>query len=195
MIKKKIFKLYRTVRYWNKSIFGSIGDNNTFTKNVYIGDDAVIGSNNYFGSRTMVIFAEIGSYCSIAPNVIIGPANHPVEFVTTSNIIIKRQPRFKYELFKEKTIIGNDVWIGANSVIKQGVVIGDGAVIGANSFVNKDVPAYSVVAGTPAKVIRKRFDDTVIVEIEQKQWWSNNPDRAAKDVAMIWEKICKQIEQ
>lgn len=68
-------------------------------------------------------------------------------------------------------IIGNDVWIGANVVILPGVTIGDGAVIAAGAVVSKDVEPYSIVGGVPAKLIRKRFDDSVITKLLKIQWW------------------------
>lgn len=71
-----------------------------------------------------------------------------------------------------KTIIGNDVWLGANSLVLKGVKIGDGAVIGAGAVVTKDVPPYAIVGGNPAKVIKMRFDDETIGKLMQLQWWN-----------------------
>jgi tetrahydrodipicolinate N-succinyltransferase len=70
--------------------------------------------------------------------------------------------------------IGNDVWIGKNAIIKSGVTIGDGAVIGAGAVVVKDVPAYGVVAGVPAKLIRMRFSETVVERMLLIKWWDYN---------------------
>ena len=163
--------------------FSSHIENNVFLK------QSTIGKGTYIGSYCDINYSIIGNYTCIANGVVIGGMEHPYWDYCMS-------PRLNSSfIYGNRTIIGNDVWIATGCIIKQGVTIGDGAVIGANSFVNKDVPAYSVVAGTPAKVIRKRFDDTVIEEIEQKQWWSNDLDSAAKSVAVIWEKICKWIEQ
>ncbi len=72
---------------------------------------------------------------------------------------------------KGDTVIGNDVWIGQNSVILPGVYIGDGAIIGANSVVGSDVDPYTIVAGNPAKKIRKRFDDELIQLMLDFKWW------------------------
>lgn len=68
-------------------------------------------------------------------------------------------------------IIGNDVWIGANAIILQGVTIGDGAIIAAGAVVTKDVPPYAIVGGVPAKVIKYRFSDEVILKLLQIKWW------------------------
>ncbi len=73
--------------------------------------------------------------------------------------------------FKGDTVIGNDVWIGQNSTILPGVKIGDGAIIGTKSVVGSDVEPYSIVAGNPAKIIRKRFDDELIELMLKFKWW------------------------
>lgn len=72
---------------------------------------------------------------------------------------------------KGDIIIGNDVWIGYEAVIMAGVHIGDGAIIGARAVVTKDVPPYTIVGGTPAKEIRKRFDEDVVKKLLRLQWW------------------------
>lgn len=80
--------------------------------------------------------------------------------------------------FPERTVIGNDVWIGAQAIIKQGVRIGNGAVIGANSFVNKDVEPFSIVVGSPAKLLKYRFDEDVREAIVKSGYWDKNPEEA-----------------
>ena len=76
--------------------------------------------------------------------------------------------------------IGNDVWIGINSIIKAGVTIGNGAVIGMGSVVTKDVEDYTIVGGCPARVIRKRFDDDIIRKLSEIQWWNFSDDMLRK---------------
>ena len=83
---------------------------------------------------------------------------------------------YKEEMGGKKTTIGNDVWIGANAVVRKGVRVGDGAVIGAGAIVLKDVPAFSVVAGVPAKVIRYRFDENTIYRLLKLKWWEMDED-------------------
>jgi len=76
-----------------------------------------------------------------------------------------------YSPFVKECVIGNDVWIGCNSTILRGVTIGNGAVIGANSLVNKDVPPYAIVVGSPAKIIKYRFDEEIIQALLKIKWW------------------------
>ena len=77
-------------------------------------------------------------------------------------------------LLKGDIVIGNDVWIGQNAVILPGVDIGDGAIIGANSVVGSDIEPYTVAAGNPARMIRKRFDDELIDLLERFKWWDKD---------------------
>lgn len=89
--------------------------------------------------------------------------------------------------YKGNTVIGNDVWIGYNAIIMPGVNVGDGAIIASGSVVTKDVEAYSVVGGNPAKLIRKRFDDETIAKLVKLAWWDWPCDKItahAKAIAM-----------
>jgi len=115
----------------------------------------------------------IGSFCSIARNVSMQAYNHNSKKLSTyfigQNLF---QEKWNNETVSKGGItIKNDVWIGAHCVILGGVTIGNGAIIAANSVVTKDVPPYSIVAGTPAKVIKYRFDAATITQIEKLAWW------------------------
>lgn len=123
--------------------------------------------------------AEIGNYVSMAGMVQIGAMEHPYWDLSTNTYLCKELPVTK------KTKIGNDVWIASQVVIRQGVTIGDGAVIGANSFVNKDVPPYSVVVGSPARVLKYRFSDTIIEELQKSRYWEFPPKKARKILVEI----------
>lgn len=122
---------------------------------------------------------EIGNFCSIARNVSMQAYNHNLKKITTYYI--------GANLFKEKwenekvgkgnIYIKNDVWIGTHCVILGGVTINNGAIVAANSVINKDVPAYSIVAGSPAKVIGYRFDNKTISKLEKLAWWNWSLDK------------------
>ena len=123
----------------------------------------------------------IGKFCQIAAgvNFIMNGANHQMNAVTTFPFYIfegwKQQvPPLNKMPLKGDTIIGNDVWIGQNVTILPGVHIGDGAIIGLNSVVGSDVAPYTIVAGNPAKVIRKRFDNQLIKLLLKLKWWDKN---------------------
>jgi acetyltransferase-like isoleucine patch superfamily enzyme len=116
---------------------------------------------------------KIGSFCSISSgvNILLG-GEHTSNWITTYpfNEIF---PEYGYpkNATKGDVIIGNDVWIGINVLILSGVKIGDGAVVGAGTVVTKDVEPYSVVAGCPAKEIRKRYDSETIEKLLKLKWW------------------------
>ena len=139
-----------------------------------IGKYSFIGINSYVDKST----ASIGRFCSIAMNARISLHNHPHEWVSTHPFTYRKKYGFVTKnraiegVNTKSTIIGNDVWIGANVTILAGVVVGDGAIIGANSLVSKDVEPYSIVNGAPAKHIRYRFDEETVKKIQKSQWWN-----------------------
>ena len=110
----------------------------------------------------------------------------------------KKWGGFDVKDIDRKTLtIGNDVWVGYNVIITNKCQnIGNGAVIGAGSVVTKDVPAYSIVAGNPAKIIRYRFDEETISIIEKSEWWNFTPEKLMKFYSVIDKpkEFCKKIE-
>ncbi|WP_051507100.1 CatB-related O-acetyltransferase [Saccharibacillus sacchari] len=128
---------------------------------------------------------EIGAFCSINESAMIGTmTNHPVHFITTHpflyvpvqegakvNSFLDEMEIFDYKERAQEIVIKNDVWIGANVVVMPGVTINDGAIIGAGAVVTKNVPAYAVVGGVPAKVIKYRFEEEEIELLGKIKWW------------------------
>ncbi|WP_194242012.1 CatB-related O-acetyltransferase [Winogradskyella eckloniae] len=115
----------------------------------------------------------IGQFCSIARNVSMQVSNHAMSRATTYPIfknIFNEEVNNDF-ISKGDITIGNDVWVGAHSLILSGVKINDGAIIAANSVVTKEVPAYAIVAGSPAKVIKYRFSPEVRAQLYAKKWW------------------------
>ena len=124
---------------------------------------------------------SIGKFCQIAMGVefIMNDANHQMSAVSTFPFYTldgwdMEAPSASDMPFKGNTVIGNDVWIGQNAVILPGVNIGDGAIIGANSVVGSNIAPYTIVAGNPAKVIRKRFDEELIDLLLRFKWWDKS---------------------
>lgn len=123
----------------------------------------------------------IGKFCQIAAGVefIMNGANHQMNAVSTYPFYIfgtwEQSPPDKKDLpLKGDTIIGNDVWIGQNVTILPGVHISDGVIIGANSVVGNNVEPYTIIAGNPAKEIRKRLDPELIEIMEKLKWWDKS---------------------
>jgi len=118
---------------------------------------------------------KIGAFCSISDGVqIFLGGEHRTDWVTTYpfNILWKAANTITgHPGTKGDVMIGNDVWIGAESLILSGVKIGDGAAIAARSVVTRDIPAYAIAGGNPARMIRKRFDDNTIERLLSVRWW------------------------
>ncbi|MFL0249394.1 CatB-related O-acetyltransferase [Clostridium neuense] len=135
----------------------------------------------------------IGKFCSIACNAkfIFNSANHTLNSLST----------YPFPIFQDEwdstmniteawdnkgdIVIGNDVWIGYDTVIMSGVHIGDGAIIGTRALVTKDVPPYAIVGGVPAKVIRKRFEDLVIDDLLKIKWWDWSIEKISEKLSDI----------
>lgn len=133
--------------------------------------------HSFCGYDCTFIDCEVGAFCSIASRVAVGGSRHPMEYVSTSPVFLDHRDSVKtkfshhHYVWRPKTIIGHDVWIGENVMVKGGVSIGHGAVIGMGSVVTRDVQPYAVVAGNPARLIRMRFRAEIVEALLEMQWW------------------------
>ncbi|MDE5583941.1 MAG: CatB-related O-acetyltransferase [Ruminococcus sp.] len=141
----------------------------------------------------------IGKFCQIASgiNFVMNGANHQMNAVSTYPFYImegweQEVPPLSEMPIKGDTIIGNDVWIGQNVTILAGVHIGDGAIIGMNSVVGSDIPPYTIVAGNPARTIRKRFDDELINLMLEFRWWNKSIQEINKLIPLL---SCSDLEK
>jgi len=153
--------------------FTSIIEKDVYLRKSTIGKYCSIGMHGYYNRTT------VGNYTSIAGGVTIGAMEHSHWALSTSTYLSNEG----YD--NRETIIGNDVWIGTQCVIRQGVKIGNGAVVGANSFVNKDIPPFAIVFGTPAKVYKYRFDEKTIKIIQESEYWLKSPSEAKQILITI----------
>ena len=183
------------------------------SKNIIVGDFSYIAdsdfeshvTHHYKWNNDKLI---IGKFCQIASGAefVMNGANHQMNAVSTFPFYTlegwEQNPPSQNDLpIKGDTIIGNDVWIGQNATILPGVHIGDGAIIGANSVVGSNVDPYTIVAGNPAKPIRKRFDDELIDIMEKLKWWDKSieeinsliPLLTSRDLAKVKEELSKLV--
>ncbi len=168
-----LFKKPQWMLYKNK-----VGKNVEICKGAYM-THSEIGHHSYIGMYSYINHVKTGSYCSISGYVTIGAMEHDYSDISTSTHLGSNG----YD--DRITYIGNDVWIGAQVVVRQGVRIGDGAVIGANSFVNKDVPPYAIIFGSPAKVYKYRFDEKKIKKIKDSKYWILPKEEAIKVIDQL----------
>lgn len=177
--------------YWSKFfllLHGKSVRNSEIDKDARInyGSNVVgskIGRYSYCGYDCWIISAEIGNFCSISNGVKIGGPSHPVDWVSTSPVFHKGKNMFGRNFAENEfnpymdTVIGNDVWIGENAIIRAGVTIETGAVIGTGSVVTHDVGAYEIWAGNPARKIRMRFDTDVAEKLLESRWWDCDEEK------------------
>jgi len=166
-----------------------------FLKNFITRSDIEVGDYTYyddeedaadFERRNVLYHYEfvgdkliIGKFCSLAKDCtfMMNGANHTFTSFSTYPFAVFKNGWGDGDVEQLKsqtrgdTVVGNDVWIGRSATIMPGVEIGDGAIIGAHAIVGRNVPPYTIVAGNPAREIRKRFDEKTIVELQNIKWW------------------------
>ena len=136
-----------------------------------------IGEGSYTGSNAVVKNTEIGKYCCLSWDISIGGDAHNYRAASLYDDLARRKTlgvEFSDgEAFEgsKRTRIGSDVWMGAGSQVLSGIHVGDGAVIGAGAIVLKDVPDYAVVVGTPARIVKYRFDEGTRARLLKLRWW------------------------
>lgn len=157
--------------------------------------DCTAGAFTFFNAAGMVSAFRVhfGRYSQIGESSILGPPEHPTTGFFSSHMFAFTRPKFMPGLYQipdfarlapdadagrswtedqpNDTYIGHEAYVGAGSFVKRGVTIGDGAVIGARSVVTRDIPPYAIAVGSPARVIRMRFDDHLIERFLKLQWW------------------------
>ncbi len=168
--------------------------------------ESSVGDYSYILHDSEIIYTKIGKFCAIAPFSRLNPGNHPHWRAGLSNFTYRSQDyglgENDQEFFQwrrnQKVSIGHDVWIGQSVLVLPGVTVGTGAVIGGGSVVTKDVAPYTIVAGTPAKVIKRRFSEEVEKSLFRISWWDWDHDQI-KDAMSFFRKeniedFCKQFD-
>lgn len=155
---------------------------------------------------------RMGRYCSVARNVKLGPQEHPLSRLSTHVFSMhehtaqlaerefgKQVRQTPFEMRAPAPTIGNDVWLGEGCTIKRGISIGDGAVVAHGAIVTKDVPAYAIVGGVPARIIRFRFDEATIERLLRVAWWKYNfadfGDLDTTDLPAFLDRLEERIER
>lgn len=193
-----------------------------YIKNVVKASNIFIGDYTYYDDIDPTTFEEnnvlfncpefgdkliIGKFCAIASGTkfIMGSANHRIDSASTYPFNVfggawseQTPPHLSQLPYKGDTVIGNDVWIGRESIIMPGIRIGNGAVIAAYSVVTKDVLPYTIVGGNPAKLIKERFDYEFVELLENLKWWDFDADSLVNILPLLCDadidKVKKQMK-
>lgn len=191
-VKQKLKQRYIRKKYSNANIHTTsigkdveIGLNCQISSEVNLGNNVVIGDFSYVNSNTRLgSNTKVGKFCSISYDCHIGLPEHPTNYISTHPATFGKYQvlnLFNTTFEEDKsTVIGNDVWIGGRATIIKGTIIHDGAIIAAGAVVTKDVPAYSIVGGVPAKVIKYRFDKEHIEYLNNLRWWDLSVENIKK---------------
>src|SRR3990170_194691 len=139
-----------------------------------------MGDYSYVVNDAQITYTTIGKFCSIAAMTRINPGNHPMQRASQAHFTYRASAYFPgegddTEFFawrrKHHVHIGHDVWIGHGAIVLPGRSVGTGAVIAAGAIVTKDVPAYTIVAGNPARIIKRRFSEAITNRLAKLAWW------------------------
>ncbi|CAM5762175.1 chloramphenicol acetyltransferase [Bosea minatitlanensis] len=142
--------------------------------------ESTLGDYSYVVNDANVIYTTIGKFCSIAAMTRINPGNHPMQRASQSHFSYRSSAYFDdaeddaafFDWRRAHAVtIGHDVWIGHGAIVLAGRSIGTGAVVAGGAVVTRDVPAYTIVAGNPARPIRQRFPGNISDRLQSLAWW------------------------
>ncbi|MFG1282093.1 LbetaH domain-containing protein [Xanthobacter autotrophicus] len=139
-----------------------------------------MGDYSYVVNDADIAYARIGKFCSIAAMTRLNPGNHPTWRASQAHFTYRASAYFPGEADEtdffqwrrdQRLTLGHDVWIGHGAVVLAGRNVGTGAVVAAGAVVSKDVPAYAIVAGVPARVVKERFPADIAARLQALGWW------------------------
>jgi phosphonate metabolism protein (transferase hexapeptide repeat family) len=144
-------------------------------------ENVIMNDFSYTGQFCFVQNADIGKFSNIAPMVRIGATAHPIFRPTLHHFTYRKEifgldtkddEAFFAWRTRQRVLMGHDTWIGHGAIVMPNVRIGNGAVVGAGAVVTKDVEPYTIVAGVPAKLLKRRFSEGITIKLEEIQWWN-----------------------
>lgn len=164
--------------------------NTTLGRYTEVGEGTILlnsslGDYSYTTRFCDIANTTIGKFCNIASFARIGPTDHPLDRASLHHFMYRsadywpdrpHDADFFAHRESRRTSIGHDTWIGHGAIIRPDLTIGDGAVVAAGAVVTKDVAPYTIVGGTPAKLIRLRQPDAIAARLRALAWWDWSHD-------------------
>lgn len=194
-LKNSIIKGHTIIGDFSKVEESCLEEFSRVDRNNYIWKSS-LGRHSYTGRNTKIICTDVGNFTSISWDVTIGGANHDYKKITTHSFLYNEIDNLRpegveqaYDRFEQPCSIGSDVWIGAGAIILRNLVVNNGAVIAAGAVVTKEVPAYAIVAGVPAKIIGYRFEEKKIQKLLQLQWWNWSDEKIRNNYNFFLEEV------
>lgn len=148
--------------------------------------ESELGDYSYVVNDADIIYSRVGKFCSIAAHTRINPGNHPMQRASQAHFTYRSSMYFPGEPDEEeffdwrsehRVTIGHDVWIGHGAIVLPGRAVGTGAVVAAGAIVTQDVPEYGIVAGNPARLLRRRFCPAISERLLSLAWWDWDHER------------------
>lgn len=163
---------------------------NKISNNVSI-RDSVVGFSTYVFDNCILNRCDIGSFSTIGHGCVIGAVAPQWKCISTSNVINLKGELNPESFYKNQALvkIGSDVWIGNNVSISPGVNIGHGAIIESNSVITENIEPYSIWSGIPAKLVKKRFDDSTIARLLDYKWWAKGNDWLCSNISRFKDRV------
>lgn len=184
--KQKIINIFLKLSHVNlKGVYISKGSN-IYAKMIIDSGSRINGPITVKGRGTLTV----GKYCAFGDNVRIITSNHDTSYLNVQYALQKKISGRDFVAGKKNISIGNGVWIGDAATLLPGIEVGDGAVIGAGSVVSKDAPAFSIVAGNPARCIRLRFPKEIITILMGLRWWDWPIEHMRRHKALFEVNLC-----
>jgi len=164
-----------------KIVRSKLGGNNTLGYYSCL-NRTQVGRYSGFGSFSYLVDTEVGRYATIGSRVSVGGFNHPVNWLSVHEFQYRDTSRIYganvytaadsvHQPHSLDTNLGDDVWVGDNVVILRGVKVSTGVIVGAGSVVTKDIEPYMIAVGNPARVLRPRFEPSVVKRLLELRWW------------------------
>jgi len=176
----------RANRWLAKKIVNFLQYGNDESPFLILSNNKVKSGKDSYHNGNMIVKGKgnlvVGNYCALGQDIKFVLSNHTYEYPSLQySFYIKFFNEFPYKKKEGSIVIGSDVWIGDNAILLPNITVGNGAIIGAGAIVTKDVPDFAIVGGNPAKILKYRYTDSQIKNINESSWWNWSDEEIVKN--------------